>query len=209
MLALAFAADRVQRGVGAADEMEVIADDPSMRQLGADRLSVGVVGIDRDDLDRRPLARGQGTEVALNAAATASVEHLDHAPAIEIRDHGGQLATATVIRLIQRQPPRRRHGTQPSAAIAKRARDLIAAGLLLAGNLGMGAAAMHTFQQPPTEARGDALTGRQLGMRLGERASAALAVVAPFAPDQKRRPTRNGQIADAHPRAISSTSRSS
>jgi hypothetical protein len=50
VLALALAADRVQRRVRAADQtdqMEVIADDPRPRQLGADRLTVGVVAIDR------------------------------------------------------------------------------------------------------------------------------------------------------------------
>jgi hypothetical protein len=58
-LALSFAAHRVERGVGAAHEMEVIADDPGVRQCGADRVAVGVVGVDRDDspLEFRPPSR--------------------------------------------------------------------------------------------------------------------------------------------------------
>jgi hypothetical protein len=46
LLALAFAADGVQRGVGAADEVEVIADDPRGGQLLANRLAVGLRGVD-------------------------------------------------------------------------------------------------------------------------------------------------------------------
>jgi hypothetical protein len=40
LLALAFAADGIQRGVGAADEMEVITDDPRGGQHAPDRLAV-------------------------------------------------------------------------------------------------------------------------------------------------------------------------
>ena len=49
---LSLAANGVKRGVGAADEVEVVDDDPGVRQFGADCLPVGVIGVDRDDLDR-------------------------------------------------------------------------------------------------------------------------------------------------------------
>jgi hypothetical protein len=58
-LALAFAAHRVRGGVGAPDEVEVIADDPDVRQRRLDRLAVAVVGVDRDHLDARPDLAGQ------------------------------------------------------------------------------------------------------------------------------------------------------
>jgi hypothetical protein len=58
-LALAVAADRVRRGVGPADEVEVVADDPSVLQRGVDGLALGVVGVDRDDLDPRAISAGR------------------------------------------------------------------------------------------------------------------------------------------------------
>jgi hypothetical protein len=41
--ALALAADGVQRGVGTADQMEVISDDPCLRQRRLDRLAVSLM----------------------------------------------------------------------------------------------------------------------------------------------------------------------
>ena len=99
---LSFAANGVQRGVGAADQVEVVDDDPGVRQFGADRLPVGVVGVDRDDLDRAPCVFGQRAQVALDAAPAAPVEHLDHAPAVEIGHDGRELAAASVMGLIER-----------------------------------------------------------------------------------------------------------
>lgn len=149
VLALALATDRVQRRVRASDQMEVITDDPRVRQLGADRFAVGIVGVDRDHLDHASILLGQRAQVALNAAAAAPVEHLDHAATIEIGDHGRELAAAPVMRLIQRQPPRRSNRArrlQRVTAIAERARDLLvcssARGLLLARDLGVRGASL-------------------------------------------------------------------
>jgi hypothetical protein len=52
------------------------------------------------------------------------------------------------------------------------ARDLIARGVLLARDLGVGGAAAHPLDPATAEARGDALARRQLAMTLGERAPA-------------------------------------
>src|SRR5687767_11944789 len=57
------------------------------------RLAVGVVGIDRGDLDRTPGVLGQRAQVALDAATAAPVEHLDHAATIEIGHDRCELAT--------------------------------------------------------------------------------------------------------------------
>ena len=108
MLALALATDRVQRRVGAADQVEVIADDPRVRQLGPDRLAIGVIGVDRDDLDRQAGLLWQRAQVALDAAPAATVEYLDHATAIKIGHHRDELVAAAVMGLIERQPSRRR-----------------------------------------------------------------------------------------------------
>jgi hypothetical protein len=63
---------------------------------------VGLTGIDRDHLDRPPLVLGERAQVALDAAPAAPVEHLDHAPAIQIGDHRGKLAGAAVMGLVER-----------------------------------------------------------------------------------------------------------
>lgn len=73
---LAFAPDCVQGGVRAADEVEVIDDDPRPRQLGPDRLAVGVVWIDRDDLDRATISFRESLQIALNDASAAAVEDI-------------------------------------------------------------------------------------------------------------------------------------
>jgi hypothetical protein len=102
----------------------VIDDDPRVRELGADRLAVRLVGIDRDHLDRPPRVRRERAQVALDAAAAAPVEHLHHAPAIQIGDHRREFAAAAVMGLVQREPPRgpgRR--LQLVAAVAERARS--------------------------------------------------------------------------------------
>jgi hypothetical protein len=73
--------------------------------------------------------------MALDAAAAAPVEHLDHASTMEIGDHGRKLAAGTMVRRVERQPlrrPGRASGPQLVVAVAEGARDLIAAGLLLA-----------------------------------------------------------------------------
>ena len=51
-LALAVAPDAVKGGVGAADEVEVVNHDPRPRQLVVDRLPVGLIRVDRHDIDR-------------------------------------------------------------------------------------------------------------------------------------------------------------
>lgn len=106
--ALALAAERVERAVRAADEVEVIADDPRVGQLGADRLAVGLRGVDRDDLDRRALLDAQRAQVALNRPPGAAVDDVDDAARIEVGHDRRELAGATMVRLVERQPPRQR-----------------------------------------------------------------------------------------------------
>jgi hypothetical protein len=164
MLALALAADRVQRRVGASHSVEVVADDPRPRQLGADCLPIGVVGIDRDHLDRPPGLLGQRAQETLDAAVAGARRAprsrgggRDRTPRSPARGRGGdgpRPATAAVA-----VAPR--EGLQLVAAVAQRARDLIADGLLLAATSGCAAMA-PAFQEPPAEARRHALTGRQL-----------------------------------------------
>jgi hypothetical protein len=67
-LALSLAADSVERLVGAADEVERVADDLRLRQLLAHGLPVGVVGIDRDRRDRLTLGNGERAQIALDDA---------------------------------------------------------------------------------------------------------------------------------------------
>ena len=50
---LPFSPQSVEGGVGATDELEMVADDDGLREHRLDREPVGVVGIDRDNLDRR------------------------------------------------------------------------------------------------------------------------------------------------------------
>jgi hypothetical protein len=151
--------------------MEVVADDPGVRQRRADRLAVTVVGVDRDDLDARPNLDGQRRQPALHRAAVAPVEELNHAPAVQVRDHGGQLAAAAVMGLIERS------STRPVLAVARlallgpvgeRARHLVAAGVLLARDLCVRRAIGHALGQPCTEASGHALTRGQLLVGLGD-----------------------------------------
>ena len=99
-VSLTLAANRVQGGVGAADEVEAVAHDPGVGQRGPDRLAVGVARVDRDDLDPRPDIIWQRRQQALDDLALTAGQHLDHAPAIEIRDDRGQLAATAVVRLI-------------------------------------------------------------------------------------------------------------
>ena len=108
LLALALATDAIQRCVHPADEMEVVDHDSSPWQLVLDRMPVGVVGIDRHDPDSPPVLLWERPQIPLHDPAAAAIEHLDHAPAIKIGDDGRELVTAAMVRLIQRQPPRRR-----------------------------------------------------------------------------------------------------
>ena len=107
LLALAFAADTIQRCVHATDEMEVVDHDSSSGQLALDRLPVGVVGIDRHDPDSPPMLLWERPQIPLHDPAAAAIEHLDHTPAIKIGDDSRELVTAAMVRLIERQPPRR------------------------------------------------------------------------------------------------------
>ena len=87
-LALAVAPDAVKGGVGAADEVEVVNHDPRPRQLVVDRLPVGLIRVDRHDIDRPPFLLGQRAQVAFDDLAAAAVEHLDYPPVIQVRDDG-------------------------------------------------------------------------------------------------------------------------
>lgn len=55
VFAPALAPDRLERSVGAAHEVEVVDHDPRPGKHRPNRLAVGLVGVDRDDLDRQPL----------------------------------------------------------------------------------------------------------------------------------------------------------
>jgi hypothetical protein len=167
--------------------MEVIADDPRVRQRGTDRLAVGVVWVDRDHLDPGADLRRQRAEPALDGAPVAPVEHLDHAPAVQVRDDGGPLVAAAVVGLVERQPPRPPADVarlEPVGSVGERAYDVVAAGAFLARNLRVRGAVDDALGQPPTEAPSHPLTGRQPLIGLGERAPALGAAVAALAPHQ-------------------------
>jgi energy-converting hydrogenase Eha subunit B len=79
--------------------------------------------------------RRQRAEPALDGAPVAPVEHLDHAPAVQVRDDGGQLAAAAVMGLIERQPARPAVAATRLAlvgALGERAGYLVAARAFLA-----------------------------------------------------------------------------
>jgi len=73
-----------------------------VRQRAADRLTVAVVGVDRDHRDAQANVLGQRAQPALDGAPVAPVERLDHAATIQVGHDGGQLAAATVMGLIER-----------------------------------------------------------------------------------------------------------
>lgn len=147
LLALTFAANGVQCSVGAADEMEVIADDLCVRQQVADRLTVGLRGVDRDDLDGLALLHGQRAQEALDGPPRAAVDDIDNAAAIEIGDDRRELAPAAVMGLIERQPARQRGALPGGISVlggpVERPGHLIAGGSLFAGDLGVSAAAHY------------------------------------------------------------------
>jgi hypothetical protein len=162
-VALTLAADGVEGGVGATDEMEAIADDPSVGQRGPDRVAVGLWGIDRDDLDSRAHIGRESSQPAFDDLALAAGEHLDHPPAIEIRDDRRELATAAVMRLIQRQPARRPVPAPSDELVTgerERSVNLLAAGALITSHLGVRAAAAATLEHVGTKPRADPLTRR-------------------------------------------------
>jgi hypothetical protein len=171
-----------------------------------DRLPVGLVGVDRDHLDRPPVLFWQRAQVALDPAPAAAVEHLDHPLAVEVGDDRGKLAAAAVVGLIERQPPRRprlaARGELVLRARSEGAGDLVARRALTARHLGMGGAAAHPLEQAPAEAPRHALARRQLGMGLGERPPAAPAAVAALAPHQIRHSAGDRQVAHPHHRAV-------
>ena len=83
-LALAVAAHAVQRRIGTADEVEVVDDDPGPRQLGSDRLPVGVLGVDRDDRDGAAIGLREAPQVALYDASAAAIEDIQDAATVEV-----------------------------------------------------------------------------------------------------------------------------
>jgi hypothetical protein len=98
----------VERGVRAMDEVERIANDDRFGEHRSDCEAVRLVGINRDDLDRFPPLVGQQPQVALDRAAAASLDHLDHAAPVNVRDDDGELVATTVMGLVERDPPRHR-----------------------------------------------------------------------------------------------------
>jgi hypothetical protein len=185
--------------------VKVVADDARLRQRATDRLTVAIGGIDRDHLDARPNLVGQRAQPALHRAPVAPVEHLHDATAVQIRDDGGQLTAAAVMGLIERQATRPAVDVTRRAladALTKRTSDLIAAGALLARDLGMRGTVPDALGQPPAEAPGHALTRGQLLMRLGKRAPAVSAPVAALAPHQPRQLPGDRQVAHPHARTL-------
>jgi hypothetical protein len=204
VLALALAPDGVERGVRAAHEVEVVDHDPRPRKHRPDRLAVGLVGIDRDHLDRTAVRLRERAQVALHAPAAATVEHLHHAPAVEIGHHRRELPAAAVMRLVERQPPRRapRPRRQLLGTVAKGTRDLVARGGFLARHLCVGGTPADAREQPPAKAPRDPLARRQLRVLLGERPAARPAQEAALAPHQIGPAARQRQVAHPHPRAL-------
>jgi hypothetical protein len=86
--------------------------------------------------------------------------------------------------------------------LGERACDLIAAGALLARDLGVRGAIVHALGQPPAEAASHALTGSQLLVRLSERAPALDTPIAALASHQPRQVPSYRQVAHPHARAL-------
>lgn len=86
--------------------------------------------------------------------------------------------------------------------LGERACDLIAAGALLARDLGVRGAIVHALGQPPAEAASHALTGSRLLVRFSERAPALEAPVAALAPHQPRQLPSDRQVAHPPARAL-------
>ena len=85
-------------------------------------------------------------------------------PAVQVGDDRSQLTAAAMMRLIERQPPRRAILAPRDELVAgdrERAGDLVAGGVLLARDLGVRGAAPTTLGQPRAEPDAHALTRRQ------------------------------------------------
>jgi hypothetical protein len=137
-LALALAAHAVQRRVGTTDEVDVVNDDPRPRQLGTDRLPVGVVGVDRDDLDRAAIGLCKSLQIARHDASAAAVEDIQDTATVEVCDNSCELVPAAMGRLIQRQASWRSPiapRLQLVSTDRERTRDLVARRALLPGDL--------------------------------------------------------------------------
>jgi hypothetical protein len=78
--------------------------------------------------------------------------------AVQVGDDGGQLAAAAVVRLIQRQAPRTRVELARLELVGERAGDLVAAGVLLARDLGVPGTIDDALGQPRAEAGAHPLT---------------------------------------------------
>ena len=201
-VALALAADGIQRGVRAADEMEPVTHDPGVGQRRPDRMPVGVRRVDRDDLDPSANLCRQCRHPPLDDLSGASRDHVDHTTAIQIRDHGRELPTAAMMRLVKRQTTRwpvLATGEQFVAAEPERRLDLVAARVLIARHLSMRATALATVKQMLAKPGADPLARRQRRMGLGERPRARLTPEPPLAPTQVRHPSREREIPDPHP----------
>ena len=94
----------VEGGVGAADEVEGVADDEGIREHRLDRKPIGVVRVERDNLDRLAFLLGERAQVALDRAAASALDHLDDAASVEIGNDGRKLVAAAVVRLVEGDP---------------------------------------------------------------------------------------------------------
>jgi hypothetical protein len=83
-LTLADAAHAVKRLAGPAHDVEGVGDDLSVWELCPHRVAERVIEIDADHRDAVALGLAQGAQVALHDSPGAPVEHLVHAPSIEV-----------------------------------------------------------------------------------------------------------------------------
>ena len=182
----------------------MIGDDPRPREHRPNRLAVGLVGVDRDDLDRVLIRPWERAQIALDAPAAATVEHFHDTAAVEVGDHGRELLATAVVCLIKREPAHRAPLPQRETigAVAKGTRHLVARRVLLRGDLGVRAARAHALEQPLAKAPRNPLAWRQLRVGLGVGPPARPTLEAALAPHEIGLPPRQRQVAHAHPRAL-------
>src|SRR5712691_4651233 len=120
-------------------------------------------------------------------------------------DRHQSLRAAPVCGLVDTEPARERPRARSellSGADPESTLDLVAARLLLARDLELGAARAQPLEEVGTEAPAHPLPRGQAGMRLAEAAPAGPAAKATLAPDQRHPPPRQRQVAHTHARSL-------
>jgi hypothetical protein len=135
---LAPSAHRVKRGVGAADQVEAVGDDPRPREDRLDRLPVGLVRVDRDDLDRVLVRLGQRAQVAFDPAG----ERPSRTSITRCRSSSETTVASSCERRWWASSSERRRGAWA---------DLVASRRFLTGDLGVGTAAAHPLPEATSE----------------------------------------------------------